>query len=373
MIKRMLLMLLAMTLIVGGVIGYKLFGRHMMNVGMASQKPPPVAVSTAEAKAIDWQPSLHAVGSFVATQGIIVSAQLDAAVTKIAFEPGAAVEAGQLLVQQDVSTELAQLESAEAGATLAALNLERAKELRSHDSNTQSELDAATASAQQARATAAAIKSQIEKKTIRAPFAGRAGIRLVNLGQFLRSGAAIVPLQALEPIFFNFTLPQQNAAHVAPGQAVTVTVDAFPGEVFSGTVSALNPNVDEATRSLQVQATLQNRDGRLHPGMFGSAELQLPVIEKVITVPLTAIVYNPYGNAVYIVEAAGKDTPLPTVRQQFVQTGPKRGDQIAITKGVSAGDVVVTAGQLKLRNGAAIAINNAVATANAVSPQVTHP
>lgn len=373
MTKRMILMLLAMTLIVGGVIGYKLFGRHMMSVAFATQKPPPVAVSTTEAREMAWQPSLHAVGSFVATQGIMVSAQLDAAVTAIAFESGSTVVAGQLLVQQDVSTEVATLESSEAAVTLATLNLDRAKDLRAHDSNTQSDLDAATATYRQAHAAVAAIRSMIEKKTIRAPFAGQAGIRLVNLGQFLRSGAAIVPLQALDPIFFNFTLPQQNAASLARGQSITVAVDAFPGEAFTGTISAINPNVDEATRSLQVQATLQNPGGRLQPGMFGTAEVQLPVVEQVVTVPLTAIVYNPYGNAVYIVEPPAKDTAERTVRQQFVQLGAKRGDQVAIAKGVRAGAVVVTAGQLKLRNGATIIVNNTVATADSPAPRVDHP
>jgi len=372
MIKRMLLMLVAMTLIVGGIIGYKFFVRHMMAVGMAAQKPPAAAVSTAEARELEWQPSLHAVGSFAAIQGITVSAQLDSAVTQIAFEPGAVVAAGQLLVQQDVSTELAQLENAEAGATLAALNLDRAKELRSRGSNTQSDFDAATASAQQARAAVAGIKSLIEKKTIRAPFAGRVGIRLVNLGQFLRSGAAIVPLQALDPIYFNFSLPQQNAAQIAPGRSIAIAVDAFPGEVFAGTVSALNPNLDEATRTLQVQATLPNPAGRLQPGMFGSADVQLPTKDKVTTVPLSAIVYNPYGNAVYLVEPA-KEGGGQVARQQFVQLGARRGDQVAILKGVEAGAVVVTAGQLKLRNGASVVINNAVLTADAAAPRPDHP
>ena len=373
MIKRMLLMLLAMVVVVGGVIGYKLFGRHMMNVVLAAQKPPAAAVSTAEAREIAWQPSLHAVGSFVATQGIVVSAQLDGAVTQIAFEPGALVAAGQLLVQQDISTETAQLESAEAGSTLAALNLDRAKELRTQGSNAQSELDAATAAAQQARATIAGIKSMIEKKTIRAPFTGRVGIRQVNLGQFLRSGSAIAPLQALDPIYFNFSLPQQDAGQIAPNQPITVAVDAFPGLTFAGSVSAVNPNVDEATRTLQVQATLQNRDGRLQPGMFGTADVQLPVVEKVITVPLAAIVYNPYGNAVYVVEPAAKDSRELVVRQQFVQTGAKRGDQVAITKGVAVGAVVVTAGQLKLRNGMGVVVNNTVTTADSAAPRVDHP
>lgn len=373
MIKRMLLMLLAMTLIVGGVLGYKLFGRYMMNKSVAGQRPPPVAVSTAEAQALTWQPALRAVGSFVAMQGITVSAQLDGAVTQIAFESDTPVRAGDLLVQQDISTERAQLDSAEAAAALAKLSLERGTQLRAQGSNAQSDLDAANATYQQAQANTAAIRATIEKKTIRAPFAGRVGIRQVSLGQFLRSGAAVVPLQALDPIYFNFSLPQQNAGRVARGQEVTVTVDAYPGEVFKGTVNALNPSVDDATRSLQIQATLKNAEARLSPGMFGSAELQLPSVENVITVPLSAIVYNPYGDAVYLVENAGKDANGLTVRQQFVQVGAKRGDQIAITKGVKAGDTVVTSGQLKLRNGAAIVVNNSVLPANSPTPKPDQP
>jgi membrane fusion protein (multidrug efflux system) len=372
MIKRMLLMLVAMTLIVGGIIGYKLFGRHMMNVALAAQQPPEAHVSTADARELAWQPTLHSVGSFAATQGIVVSAQLDGVVKEIGFEPGAVVEAGHLLVQQDVSTELAELQSAEAAATLAQLNLDRAQELRAGGSNTKSDLDGAMAASQQARANVAAIRSMIDKKTIRAPFAGRVGIRQVNLGQFLRSGAAIVPLQALDPIFFNFALPQQEAARVAAGQAVNITVDAFPGRVFAGAISALNPNVDEATRTLQVQATLANRDGGLQPGMFGSAEVELPVAEKVVTIPLSAIVYNPYGNAVYVIEPAAADHRL-VARQQFVQTGATRGDQIAVTKGVSAGATVVTAGQLKLRNGSIVVVDNSVDLGNSASPRVDHP
>jgi membrane fusion protein (multidrug efflux system) len=280
MIKRMLLMLAAMTLIVGGVIGYKVVGRRMMSAALAAQKAPPVAVSTAAARETQWEASLHAVGGFAATQGIMVSAQLDGVVTRIAFEPGAAVAAGELLVQQDIATETAQLESAEAAAVLAELRLQRAQELRARDSNAQSDLDEATAASRQARATVAAIRSTIEKRTIRAPFAGRLGIRQVSLGQFLRSGAAIVSLQALDPIYFNFSLPQQNAAQVARGQAVSLAVDAFPGETFAGTVSAVNPNLDEATRALQVQATVPNPAGRLQPGMFGSADVRLPSSRK---------------------------------------------------------------------------------------------
>ena len=372
MIKRMLVMLVAMTLIVGGIIGFKLFGRYMMNKALAAQKPPPAVVATTVARELEWRPALHAVGTFAATQGIIVSAQLDGAVTKIAFEPGATVEAGQLLVQQDVSTETAQLDNAEAASTLAGLGLERSRQLRATGSNAQSELDAAEATFQQARAAVATIRSMIEKKTIRAPFAGRTGIRQVNLGQFLRSGAVIVSLQALDPIFFNFTLPQQHADQVQAGQQVTVTVDAFPGANFTGAISAFNPNVDETTRTLQLQATLPNRDSRLQPGMFGAIEVQLPVAEKVVTLPLAAIVYNPYGNAVYLVEAA-KEGGGQVVRQQFVQLGARRGDQVAVLKGVTTGAEVVTAGQLKLRNGSGIIVNNSFQPSDAPAPRPASP
>lgn len=373
MAKRMILMLLAMVLLVGGVLGYKLFGRHMMEKMLAAQKPEPSSVSTAEARELTWQPALHAVGSFSAVQGVMISAQLDGVVTQIAFESGAEVKAGDLLVQQDVLTEEATLANAEAGAVLAKISLDRARDLRAQGSNAPADLDSATAAFQQAQASVAALKATIDKKTIRAPFAGRLGIRQASLGDFLRSGAAIVPLDAPDPIYIDFALPQQDAAQVAPGQAVQVTVDAFPHEVFAGTVNALNPNVDDATRNFQIQATLKNPDGRLHPGMFASVDVQLPAVEKVITLPLTAIVYNPYGNAVYIVEDKRNEGGDLIVRQQFVQTGATRGDQVAVTRGVKPGDVVVTAGQLKLRNGSPVVINNRVAPADSAAPTPDHP
>ena len=373
MAKRMILMLLAMGLLVGGILGYKLFGRYMMNKVMASQKPPPAAVSVAEVRELSWEPTLHAVGSFTAVQGITVNAQLDGAVTRIAFESGATVKEGDLLVQQDISAEAAQLANAEAAAVLAQLGLGRAKELRAQSTNAQADLDAATAASQQTQANVTATKAVIDKKTIRAPFDGRLGIRQVSLGQFLRSGAAVVELQMLDPIYINFALPQQNVAQVVAGQPVRVSVDAYPNEVFAGTVNALNPDVDDATRNFQIQATLKNPDGKLRPGMFGSVEVQLPATAKVITLPLSAIVYNPYGNAIYVVEGQDKEGGDLTVRQQFVQTGATRGDQVAVTKGVKPGDVVVTAGQLKLRNGASIVINNKVTPSDSATPKPDHP
>lgn len=373
MIKRMAVMLLAMALLVGGIVGYKLYGRHMMNQGMAGQRPPPVVVSAAPAGATTWQPRLHAVGSFAAIQGIVVSAQLDGVVTRLGFESDSLVAAGELLVQQDVSTERAQLASAEAGATLARLALERATQLRAQGSGPQADLDAAVAAAQQADAAVAAIRATIDKKTIRAPFTGRLGLREVSLGQFLRSGAAIVPLHAPDPIYFNFSLPQQHAGRVARGLRVDVTVDAFPGEVFRGEVTALNAGVNDATRNLEIQATLPNPDGRLQSAMFGTALLQLAATEPVVVVPVTALVYNPYGDAVYIVEGAPAGGAGLVVRQQFVQAGEKRGDLVALSKGVAPGALVVTAGQLKLRNGSAVVLNNAVPAPAAADPAPAHP
>jgi len=373
MAKRMILMLLAMGLLVGGILGYKLFGRYMMNKYLAAQRPPPAAVSVTEARELKWEPTLHAVGSFAAVQGIVVNAQLDGVVTRIAFESGATVKEGDLLVQQDIALEEAQLANAEAAALLARLSLDRAKELRAQTTNAQADLDTATAAFQQTQANVTGTKAVIDKKTIRAPFNGRLGIRQVSLGQFLRSGAAVVALQMLDPLYLDFALPQQNVAQVVVGQSVRVSVDAYPGEVFAGTVNALNPNVDDATRNFQIQATVKNVDGRLRPGMFGSVEVQLPAAEKVITVPLSAIVYNPYGNAIYVVEGKAKEGGDLTVRQQFVQTGATRGDQVAVTKGVKAGDVVVTAGQLKLRNGGSIVVNNTVTPSNSAAPIPDHP
>ncbi len=374
--KKMVLMLLAMTVVVGGVVGFKIYTGVMMGRAMAARKPPPVAVSAVPAQEDSWPQSLHTVGSFAPVQGVTLNAELDGVVTAIAFESGAAVKAGDLLLRQDTSTEEAQLTSAEAGMELARLSLERARELRTHGTNSQADLDAATAAFRRAGGEVAAIQAIMAKKTIRAPFAGRLGIRQANLGQLLRTGSAIVALETEDPIYLNFTLPQQSAAQVAAGHRVRVTVDAYPGEVFAGGINAINPGVDAATRALQIQATLRNADGRLRSGMFGSVEVLLPTAEKVIYVPLSALVYNPYGDAVYVIETGAPDAsgqPELNVRQQFVQTGVTRGDLVAVVKGIRAGEQIVTAGQMKLRNGVRVVINNSVAAAASPAPQVDRP
>ena len=371
--KRSLWMALSVFLVIGAIAAWKILTVRAIIAKMSQQKPPLTVVSSTKATEEIWQRRLHAVGSFAASEGITVTNELDGAVTQIAFASGAPVQQGELLVQLDVSAEQAQLANAVAGADLARINLRRAQELRAKDTNSQAELDLGEAQARQTAATADALRAVIAKKTIRAPFTGRTGIRQINLGQFLKGGTAIVTLQALDPLFFNFYLPQQDVTHLTVGQVVQITVDAYPGVVFAGEITAINPKVEETSRNLLVQATVRNQDERLRPGMFAALDVVLPRQDKLVTLPLTAISYNPYGNSVYVVENKGRDAsgqPVLVVRQQFVQLGSQRGDQVAVLKGVNAGDEVVTAGQLKLRNGSSVQLNNTVEQTNSLRPNL---
>jgi len=371
--KRSLWMALGVIVVIGAIAGWKIMTVRAIIAHMATQKPQPTVVSSMKAAEQVWQRRLHAVGSFTAVQGVTVTNELDGTVVKIAFESGAQVKQGDLLVQLDISSEQALLASALASADLAALNLKRAQDLRTKDSNSQSDLDASEAQARQTAANVDGIRATIAKKTIRAPFSGRLGIREINLGQFLKGGTAVVPLQALDPIFVNFSMPQQEVIDLKVGQSVQVTIDAYPGTVFDGTVNAINSKVDDTNRNVQVQATLANADERIKPGMFASVDVVLPEQDKYVTLPLTAITYNPYGNSVYVVEDKGKDAsghPVLTVRQQFVELGAQRGDQVAVLKGVKPGEEIVTAGQLKLRNGSPVEINNTVPIESNPAPKL---
>ena len=359
---RTLILIAAVILVVGGIWAYKIFTLHALQARMATMMIPPATVSTAIAPSTVWQRQFHAVGSLAAVQGVTVSNQIEGAVAKIAFESGRHVKAGDVLVEEDVSTDEAQLAGLVAQADLAKITLARARELRANDTNSQAELDSAEG---QFRAAGSAVDNEravIGKKTIKAPFSGLLGIRQVNLGQFLPAGGPIVTLQALDPIYVNFTLPQQDVADLHVGQAVRVSIDAYPGTVFEGKVNALNSKVDDATRNLQVQATLSNADERLLPGMFAGVDLILPREDHFVTLPETAIVYNPYGNAVYVIERTktGSGSELLVARQHFVTLGETRGDEVAVVKGINAGDEVVTSGQLKLHNGSSVVVNNAV-------------
>jgi membrane fusion protein (multidrug efflux system) len=330
---------------------------------------PPTAVATIEAQAVQWNPTLKAIGTLAPVEGVTISADADGTVVNIAVESGSAVKAGDLLVELDTRVEVANLHAAEARANLSRVNLERAKELFERNAMAKSEYDAAAATAAASVAEVEAIKAQIAKKQVRAPFEGRVGIRTVNVGQFVARGQPLLPLQKLDPIFVNFNVPQRQLPFIKLDQNVTITIDAF-NTPFVGRITAINPQVDPTTRNVAVQATLPNPQELLRAGMFGRVEVQLPEAESLVVVPATAISYAPYGNSVYVVEqikgADGKE--YLGVRQQFVKLGATRGDLIAVT-GIKPGEQVVSAGGFKLRNGAHVQVNNKVQPTANPSPK----
>jgi membrane fusion protein (multidrug efflux system) len=370
--KRLILAFAAVAVlaaILGGIKGLQIdrmiaHGRQMV--------PPPEAVTTAVASLQSWESLLTAVGSLAAVQGVTVTAELTGKVVQIAFTPGTMVKAGDLLVKQDTSSEEAQLRSAEAAAALAKLNVERLGKLLAERTIAQSQFDNAEASYKQAIAQADNIRASIAKKTIRAPFSGRLGIRLVNLGQVLNEGEAIVSLQSLDPIYVNFSLPQQELPKLRTGLDVRVTTDALPGELIQGNITAINPQVDAATRNIRIQATVANSQEHLRPGMYVNVVVVLPEREKVLAIPATAVLYAPYSDSVFIVE----DQPDPAsggmvkvVRQQFAQLGEKHGDFVAVRSGLKAGDVVVSTGVFKLRNGQTVSVDNSLSPDFKLNPK----
>jgi membrane fusion protein (multidrug efflux system) len=333
---------------------------------------PPEAVSTTEVKLDTWQQTLTSVGSLSAVQGVTVAAELDGKIVQISFESGSSVKAGDILVRQDTSAEEAQLRSAEANVDLTRINLDRTRELLAKATVSQSQYDSDAANAKQAVAAADNIRATIEKKEIKAPFSGRLGIRLVNLGQSLKAGDSIVSLQALDPIYVDFYLPQEDLAHLAVGLPVRLSGDAVADGAVEGKVTAINPDVDPSTRNVRVQATVENSQGRLHPGMYVDVAVELPVINKVLTIPTTAILYAPFGDTVYVVdpktdEATGEKTLV--VRQQIVRLGSQRGDFVSVLSGLKKGDTVVTSGVFRLRPGGAVKVNNDVAPVAELAPK----
>ena len=355
-----------LAVILGGIKGLQI------NRMIAQQRQPMTeTVTTAVAHTEAWESLLTSVASLVAVQGVMVSAEMAGKVVHIAFEPGTMVKAGDLLVQQDTAAENAQLRSAEATVALTKLSLERARKLLSQKTSSQAEYDNADAQYKQAVAQADNIRAVIAKKTIRAPFAGVLGIRLVNLGQILSAGDAIVSLQALDPIFVNFSLPQQQLARIQPGLTVRVKTDALPGEIIEGKITAINPQVESSTRNVMVQATVANTQHRLRPGMFVNAAVLLPEQDTVLVIPGTAVLNAPYSDSVFIVENDANDkssAPAKIVRQQFVRLGERRGDFIAVTTGVKQGEIVVSTGVFKLRNGQAVAVDNTLAPEFKIAP-----
>ncbi len=363
MIKRILLTLLGLLLLAGLLAGIKALQIGKMIGQGKGFVPPPETVTAATARPDSWESTLSAVGSLSAVQGVQVSAELSGKVTQIAFQSGSRVRQGDLLLRQDTSTEEAQLPGAEASLLLARRNLERARRLLEEKVLSQAEFDTTDAAFKEATAAADNIRALIAKKTVRAPFSGRLGIRLVDLGQILKEGDGIVSLQSLDPIFVDFLLPQQQLSQVRTGLAVRVTTDALPGKALEGKITAINPEVDSATRNLRLQATLSNPAELLRPGMFASVAVLLPERIEVLAIPATAVLYAPYSDSVFVIDEApgndGEEQKL-VLRQQFVRLGEKRGDFVAVLSGLKEGERVATTGVFKLRNGQAVIIDNAL-------------
>jgi membrane fusion protein, multidrug efflux system len=362
--KRTLLTAVVALAIVGAIFGYKYLA---IRRGMAAQQAammarPPTTVSAAPAQEATWPNTLNAVGSLASFRGITVKTELEGTIRRIAFASGAAVAEGDLLVELDTSVEAAQLAGLEAQAKLAELNVTRARELRTNSTNTQADLDTAEATLLQTRSAVDQLRATIAKKHIVAPFAGRLGIAQVYPGQFLGKAESIVQLETLDPVYADFTLPQQDIGRVAANQTVHLRVDAYPDRVFEGTITAIAPRVSEATRSISLRASVANPTGILRPGMFGRVEVVLPGTERAIALPSAAIVYNPYGNFVYVVEGN-------VARQRFIQTGAQRGNLIVVLSGLKPGESVVTSGQIKLRNGSPVQIDNTAAPSADPAPK----
>jgi membrane fusion protein (multidrug efflux system) len=361
--------LLTIIGILGGIKGLQI--NQMIAQGSQSV-PPPETVTTAVVQTDSWESRLTAVGSLAAVQGVMVTAELTGKIVRIAFEPGTMVHAGDLLVQQDTSSEAAQLRAAEATVELAKLNYERLKKLLDRRTIAQSQYDNAEAQYKEGVARADAIRAVIAKKNIRAPFAGRLGIRLVNLGQILNEGEPIVSLQSIDPIFVNFSLPQQQLAQVQTGLTVRITSDALPGPAIEGKITAINPEVDAATRNIRIQATVANQQELLRPGMFVNVAVVLPAAKNVLAVPATAVLYAPYSDSVFVVDekkSENNSDPGLVVRQQVVQLGEKRGDFVAVAAGLEAGETIVSTGAFKLRNGQAVVVDNTLAPEFKLAPK----
>jgi membrane fusion protein (multidrug efflux system) len=359
MTRKLIIGILIVVIVLIGLAAVKFMQIRSMIAFGATFRPPPETISSAVAQEENWPDTLTAVGTVNAAQGVIVSPEIAGMVSEIDFESGATVKQGDLLLKLDTSSEEAQLRAAQAQVQLAQLNADRTQKLRADKTVSQSELDTAVATLKQNQANVDAMQATIDKKTIRAPFAGRLGIRLVNLGEQLDVGKGIVSLQSLSPVYADFSLPQQDLALLQTGLAVQVTCDSYPGTNFTGELTAINPDLNATTRSVQLRAKFDNADQLLRAGMFVRVAVVLPQAQPVLTVPATAILSAPYGDAVYVIEPeTANGTTNLIVQQKFIRTGRAHGDFVSVESGLKAGDRVVTAGLFKLRNGASVQENN---------------
>ena len=370
-LKRMIWVILGTLALIAVIVGIKVL--LVMRMIHSIPQPGPVTVSTVKAAEQPWQPALNAVGTLRAANGADLAAEVAGLVTDVNLKSGQEVKKGQLLVQLRDGDEVAQLQQLQANAELSKITLERARKQLAAQAISQADFDTAQADTKARQAAVAQQQVVIAKKQLRAPFDGRAGIITISPGDYLAAGTTVVTVQQLDPLYVDFNVPQGELGRLKVGQPVTLSLDAYAGRSFSGKLSAINPKVDTSTRNVQVEATVPNHDQTLTPGMFAKVSVDVGQQRTQLTLPQAAIVYNPYGDTVYVVQpskgkdAKGKPNP-PTVKQAFVTTGDSRGDQVAILKGISAGTEVVTSGQMKLKNDAPITVDNRVQPADSASP-----
>jgi membrane fusion protein (multidrug efflux system) len=370
MAKRMVLMLLAVGIFFGSVFGWKAFKADQMNRQTRGAGMPIVTVSTTSATAETWTPVIPSVGTLRASQGVDVTAQEAGIITQLYFESGTEVRKGDILAQQYVDDERERLKALEADVELAELNLVRAQDLLKKDLSSQFEYDTRKTDRDRAVAQANNLRLIIEKKTIRAPFSGRIGIRQVDLGEYVEPGDPIVRLEDLDRMLVDFPVPQRSIDLVRVGEPLTVYVDAYPDMEFSGKVTAISPQVRSDTRDVRIEGLIDNPSRQLLPGMFAEVAVELGSKEQVVTLPQSTITYSPYGDSVFVIEEARDDAGHTALvaRNRFVEVGDTRGDQVAILSGVDVGETVVTAGQIKLRNDTAVVVDNSVRVSNEVNP-----
>jgi len=371
MTKRMIIMLGIVGLLFGGIFGFQAVKGIMIKKFMSAGGIPPQTVSTAKAQFAEWQGEFQAVGTLRAVRGADLAPEVSGVITAIHFQSGQAVQAGAPLVQLNAESDVAKLQALGANAELAQVNYQRNQKQLEIQAVSQAVVDVDAATLKSAKAQLAEQQALVNKKLVRAPFDGRLGIRAVDIGQYVNAGTKLVTLQALDPVYVDFYAPQKSLGKVALRQKIVLKSDAFPGQQFTGEISSIDPKVDPATRNVQVRATVPNPKRSLLPGMFATVAIASGGPQRFLTLPQTAVSYNPYGDTVFVVEERnGQDGKISLAAQQkFVTTGETRGDQVAILSGIKEGDTVVTAGQIKLRSGVPVAVNNSIQPANEPAPQ----
>lgn len=368
---RLIIMLFACVVIFGGVFGMQAVLNKGMNDFFDNMPVPPVAINAADVKEFTWERDITAVGTARAVNGTQLTTESAGIVTEIRFKSGDIVKKGDILVRLEDDTDRAQLQALRAAAELSRLELERTRRLHNQGSISKAELDRAQSQADQAAGSLNTQEARVAQKTLRAPFDGRLGIRQVNLGEYLGAGEPVVSLQQLQPIYIDFSLPEQRLADLSLGLRINTLIDAWPADTFQGSITAIEPGIDSATRNFSAQATLANEDGKIRPGMFARVSVDLGEAEDVLAVPQTAVSYNPYGNAVFVIveqqDEAG-ETQL-VVNRRFVRTGRTRGDFVAILEGLQPGDRVATSGLLKLSNNTVVKISEEADLSPELAPQ----